>query len=257
MSAKLSSTWDAGMLCGVAGCLNSEIELPSTKYSQRCELSRRLFLTSGWGIVINENNTGGPAGGHPRGEGNDAYEIACTPSRVRGRGNPAPDVPINNEYTGGLAMSQEQSIDYRAVLADLEARRAQLDQAIAAIRLFLGEQGDGGSALFTEVKSDTFFGLSVTDAAKKYLTIVKDPKSTQEIADALKAGGFKSTAKNFYSNVFTALSRDDTFCKIKRGQWALSEWSPGLSRSKTTKENGKPMGREDGSKDTEGQEPKG
>lgn len=164
-------------------------------------------------------------------------------------------------------MSQEQSIDYRAVLADLEVRRAQLDQVIAGIRLILGEQGEGFSTPSTpdgakreipqEVKSDTFFGLSVTDATKKYLTIVKDPKSTQEIADALKAGGFKSTAKNFYSNVFTALSRDDTFCKIKRGQWGLSEWYPGLSRSKTTKENGKPIGREDGNSDAGTQEPKG
>ena len=68
-------------------------------------------------------------------------------------------------------------IDYEAVLADLEAKKAALDSAIAGIRqmLSLGAQSGAGQAGrgadSVSVESDTFFGMSIGDAAKKFLSL--------------------------------------------------------------------------------------
>ncbi len=80
---------------------------------------------------------------------------------------------------------------YAAVLADLEARKAQIESAIAAIKMIAAQGGgtspDGGGS--TAVGPSAFLSMSIPDATKKYLSSVKQKKSTQEIIDALTAGG--------------------------------------------------------------------
>jgi hypothetical protein len=144
-------------------------------------------------------------------------------------------------------MSSEAN--YEAVLADLRQKRARIDMAIA----FLEEQmlgGPGGSplgpppeggesladagagsipeqpaTLSKQVKEDTFFNLSATDAARKYLGMMKRPAATAEMVAAFQQGGFLTTAKNFYSNLYTSLKRSPDFVSVK-GKWALAEWYP-------------------------------
>lgn len=108
-------------------------------------------------------------------------------------------------------MSQE--IDYRKVLADLEAKKAAIETSIAGIKQMLGQ----------EVLPGTFHGLSMAEAAKKYLRMVKVKKKTKEICDALLKGGVETIAKDFYSNMFNVMQRNKDFIKLGV-YWGLSEW---------------------------------
>ncbi len=141
-------------------------------------------------------------------------------------------------------MSSE--IDYEAVLADLEARRADLEAAIIGIRRILGQTDEPGVSMKAsnepgkpiELEIDAFIGMSVSDAAKKFLRMMgRKPQGTQTICDALVRGGFKSKAKNFYSNVHTALSRDPDFVRVGRGKWGLAEWYPSKRQPKPIRDD--------------------
>ena len=129
--------------------------------------------------------------------------------------------------------------NYKAVLADLRAKREKLDQLIAGLEVFSGEVGDdppGVGAVTTGVapaggvKTDTFFGMKTPGAVKKYLEIKKRPEKAADIAKALEAGGFMSHAKNFYANVSTVLRRlEETGEAVRIGdtkKWAMASWYP-------------------------------
>ncbi len=150
-------------------------------------------------------------------------------------------------------MTAETQIDYTAVLEDLENDRAELDALIAYIKRKKLGQGDNpnttqalaGTSMSTSARlmpgtgminfnaRDAFFGLGLIDAAKKYLALVKAPKSAREIAEALVAGGFTTTSKDFKNTVFSVLFReskhDGTIVKVNT-EWGLPEWYPGLKR---------------------------
>ena len=128
-------------------------------------------------------------------------------------------------------MNEGYQIDYGAVLADLENDRAELEALIAYIKRKKLGQGEipqttqelsgvsrthgGRSVTITpgtgmiNFYSDAFFGLGLIDAAKKYLAGVKAPRSAKEIAQALVAGGFTTTSKDFNNTVFSVLSREN------------------------------------------------
>lgn len=143
-------------------------------------------------------------------------------------------------------MSSENIVNYEAVLADLKARRASLDQAIAAIEPLVGISPQSGGGVSTSqdeqatIRQDSFFGMSIPDATKKYLLMSKKPKSTQEIADALLSGGMTSMSDNFSNSVGSVLNRQDKsggeIVRVSRGMWGLAEWYPGRKRNK--KQNG-------------------
>jgi len=137
-------------------------------------------------------------------------------------------------------MGAVESIDYEAVLADLRDKRAKLDAAIAGIEQFLlgrpsssaeaGAEAPSQARLPEQIESDSFFNLSTTEAIKKYLRMVKKPKPAKVIHDALLEGGFITTAKNFYSNVYTAMKRSRDFMNVGGGNWGLAEWYSGGRR---------------------------
>lgn len=131
-----------------------------------------------------------------------------------------------------------QEIDYAAVLADLEARKTALDAAIAAVKAILGQGpvealglSSGGTRQIgigsepQEVTPGVFHGLSVSQAAKKYLEMKKTKQRTKDIAKAIREGGIETTASNFYANVFNTLKRGKDFIKLGK-QWGLAEWHP-------------------------------
>ena len=149
-------------------------------------------------------------------------------------------------------MALEQ-LDYTAILADLEAKKAALEATIASIRSALslgtlGQSGDvppslngtvintyGSPITGTEVPAGAFLGKSIPDAAKLYLAIVKKKQTSREIAEALKRGGMESTSKNFFGNVHSILDRarkqNTGIVKLDRSHWGLAEWYPAGLRS--------------------------
>lgn len=139
-----------------------------------------------------------------------------------------------------------ETIDYAAVLADLEAKREALDAAIVAIRLMpglgpfpasiapgagLGAAGPSAAAMeAADIPQGAFLGLSISDAARKYLDAVKKKQSTKQIADALIRGGVHSTSGNFTTIVYSVLGRQSDIVRVG-GDWGLAIWYPVMSRS--------------------------
>lgn len=135
------------------------------------------------------------------------------------------------------------TIDYDAVIADLEARRATFnqatDQAIIGIRQILSLSTGAGmvAALADATNGADFFGLGLVDAVKKLLRQSRRKMSNKEIADALEKGGFIHTSKDFSNTVGTALWRaekDGDAGLFRQGRfWLLDEWAPGRRKGRT------------------------
>lgn len=143
-------------------------------------------------------------------------------------------------------------VDYAAVLADLKAKRAALDTAISAIEQMSGISGGvapataplAGSKVVDPIRieSDTFFNMTVPDAVRKYLGIMRKPQSTPQIAEALERGGFTHQSEKFGNTVGAVLHRISTsggdIVKVSRGNWGLASWyGPKRSGSSTREDS--------------------
>ena len=146
-------------------------------------------------------------------------------------------------------------IDYQAVLADLLARRAKLDIAIAAIRemaqggapMESGEPSDSSqmdmlpqsaapishtrpaTANSTLIHDHSFFGMSTPEAIRKFLNMMKRPQRVSDISKALMEGGqiHARDTTTAYNNTYAALKRmraAGEAARIKTGEWGLAEW---------------------------------
>lgn len=143
------------------------------------------------------------------------------------------------------------NINYNAVLADLEARRAQIESAIAAVKTILasvgslGEGSTGGVITSLEnIPTGAFLRLSIADATKKFLDMVKTKQSTPRITEALERGGLPPAKIN---TVYSVLRRRESEIGdiIRLGdEWALAEWYPNNPNlRKRSEKNGKPKGK--------------
>src|SRR6266542_1019002 len=113
-----------------------------------------------------------------------------------------------------MDMSQT-SIDYKSVLADLMARRARLDAAIAAIEEFVGTGVEADTApppapvqpdKISVGPSREYRGMTIAAATIKFLKSVGAPQPTRTIADALRLGGIGSDSRNMYRTVYNTLN---------------------------------------------------
>lgn len=86
-----------------------------------------------------------------------------------------------------------------------------------------------------EISHDTFFGMTIAEAAQKYLAMTKVTKSTADIAAALEQGGLKHSSKDFPANVRSIIGQRDEFVRVPNGDWGLGDWYPGLGRGKKPK----------------------
>ncbi len=147
-----------------------------------------------------------------------------------------------------MSETKEKTPDVGALLADLRAKRAKLDAAIAAIEEYAGTAPSGSVTLPAinvairgssgdgqTIAPDAFFSMSVVDAAVKYLDIVKKPQSLKDVTTALEKGGLIHQSKKFETTVYAMLSRAE-----KRGDrvrrfhknWALASWYPNRPTNK-------------------------
>lgn len=139
----------------------------------------------------------------------------------------------------------DESNPYAAVLADLEKERDQINGMIAMMKRRMGlsvEEGPVVTALASgnssvpegaQIRSDTFFGMAISDAIRKYLAMVKRPQRASEIAKALDEGGLLHSSKSWLATVQTTLTRmKGVVVRVPNG-WGLMEWYPGRNFEKT------------------------
>lgn len=130
---------------------------------------------------------------------------------------------------------------YAAVLADLRAKRDQIDQAIGLISSLMNVATLSPAAVSSPAQSideskdgnpaGLFLGMSIVDAAKKLLGLRKRVMSNTEILAELQAGGLVLTGADPLNVVGSVLTRRfnnvGDVVRVSRGTWGLKEWYPG------------------------------
>lgn len=139
--------------------------------------------------------------------------------------------------------SESQGLDpYAAVLADLKAKRDQIDAAIQAIE---GLRATGGvtvsaSATVTQPGQNSppdgpgaYLGMTIPDAAKKVLATRRQTMGNADILAALKAGGLHLNSRDPINTIGSVLTRRfnvvGDIVRVGRGTWGLKEWYPNRS----------------------------
>ena len=144
--------------------------------------------------------------------------------------------------------------DLEELIAQLEARRAAFntatDDAISSLRrLFSFGTTVNMAALAAPTTPgagtaahapDEYYGLSVADAAKKYLRTMRRKLTNKEIAEGLDSVGYIHNSKDLPNNVGTALWRAEHQGDqdlVRHGRyWLLTEW--GVRKRPTPKKIG-------------------
>ncbi len=136
---------------------------------------------------------------------------------------------------------------YDAVLADLRARRAELDSAIqmleklrdARLGVVPAAPTQVEAAIETEIDAGAFLGMSIVDATKKLLKARKKALTNSEILKELTAGGIVLTGADPLNVVGSVLTRRfnqvGDVVRVARGTWGLKEWYPGRNFKLTGK----------------------
>ncbi|HMG87309.1 MAG TPA: hypothetical protein VK574_16370 [Terracidiphilus sp.] len=137
-------------------------------------------------------------------------------------------------YEPVIAEMRAQIEECQRVIVTLEMMRTKAAAAGNSPSAVASPSQQNGQPNFT---NDAFFGMTIGDAAKKYLTAIKRTATARAITDALLAGGFKSAAKNFVESVRSILSRNPTFVLVN-GEFGLAEWYPGRKAAPPKKNGG-------------------
>ena len=136
-----------------------------------------------------------------------------------------------------MQSDQNQADIYELVIGDLEAKIASLQMTVDNLKNVRGmtsaltavsaiKPGPVRQEGTSNFGHDAFFGMTIPDAAKKYLAAAKKTVSIPTLVDALLAGGLKSASTNMRENVRSALGRNPEFVRIN-GEFGLADWYPG------------------------------
>lgn len=162
-------------------------------------------------------------------------------------------------------MAESTSVDYEAVLADLRAKRDKIDAAIQGIEVMLGIQAQQGEAAkpHKDIKDTNilgpgaFLGMTIADAAKKYLEHKRQTQRTEEILKALVDGGLVLTGGSPLNVVGSVLNRNynngGDIVKVGRGIWGLATWHPRLKKKPVDAKNGGSSGADQAPEPNDGQ----
>jgi len=132
---------------------------------------------------------------------------------------------------------------FDSAIAELECQVVKLQTALETLKqLRSGGTYTATAASITsgarpgdaDVQHDSFFGMTIGDAARKYLSMVKTTKSTAEIAEALERGGLKHSSKDFNTTLRSILGPREEFVRVNK-DWGLTEWYPGMRKDKKAK----------------------
>jgi hypothetical protein len=135
-----------------------------------------------------------------------------------------------------IAAPATTPINYAAVLADMEAKRAQLDSAIVAIKVLIEQTGMMAAtapplpriAGLSQIPPQAFVGLSISNAVRNLLEMMHRRLTVREILQGLQAGGLKPSK---YRNVYAILRQREAdkadIIKVD-AKWGLAEWNPEL-----------------------------
>ena len=149
----------------------------------------------------------------------------------------------NPLFSSGILMRRNLTMPeftnpYDAVIADLEAKRAEIDSALQLMKRLREGVGsttisatalpstNGNSPDLSVIPSDAFFNMTIGDAAVKFLSTwaSRKPQGTRTIVDALDQGGLKGKK---YQTVYGVLNgrrgRQGDVVNI-HGDWGLAEW---------------------------------
>jgi hypothetical protein len=102
-----------------------------------------------------------------------------------------------------------------AKLAELRA----IDQALVALGV------PAVSGLLSRPRSKQFEDLGITIAAKRYLAEVGEPRTTREIADALRERGVRTKSQKYIPTVYATLHNSSAFKRTEDNRWALTDSS--------------------------------
>jgi hypothetical protein len=139
-------------------------------------------------------------------------------------------------------------ISISAMIAHLKEQQTALVEAIGALEklesLGMGSTQApadfGAGAVPRELQPDTFYGMSIAEAAKKYLAMSgRKPQTTDSITDALGRGGLSATRDSVGTILVRVANQEGDIVRVGRGLWGLFEWYPGRQRrAKKKTENG-------------------
>lgn len=123
------------------------------------------------------------------------------------------------EEVNNLHNAIESTIAAREAQAQVVAQETQklqsLDQALNYLQ---------GRILITDnlPRRQDFEGLSLVEAARRWLAEVGEAKTTKEIADEILARGVKTTSRRFVPNVYASLNNSEKFVR-RKDKWQLKE----------------------------------
>ncbi len=138
-------------------------------------------------------------------------------------------------------MNDEPSV-YDAVIADLRAKRDEIDQLIARLELFrnwvpppmgglapvpsLLSQAIATPASSRGIGPGTFHGMGIQEAVKKLLQIRKRAMTAPELSADLHEGGLDFNPKSIAAVLHRAFASGGEIVRKERGHWGLQEWYP-------------------------------
>ena len=107
-----------------------------------------------------------------------------------------------------LAALREEQRRLAEELAGVERTIAVLEKAVSGESSAATERGAGQAAATLAI--GPYVTLGLYQATADYLSAAGTPKTTREIADALRAGGYPTSSQNFTSTVGTMLRRRES-----------------------------------------------
>jgi hypothetical protein len=137
-----------------------------------------------------------------------------------------------------------QEASYEQLLLELEQERENIDRMIVWVKGKMQQSGRAETVVVAGLKTgtdgrtrfprigmatDAFFRMSVPDAVKKFLNIVKGPRTAKDITAGLEQGGLTHQAKNLYATVYPTLLRmleAGDVVRVSKNEWGLAEWYP-------------------------------